>query len=78
MKLKKIAVTATMAAALGLGALGATGAAQADDDWCLPWVPCDFGPGPGPGVLPPPGHIGQITGIPPGHWWVNPGWVNHL
>jgi hypothetical protein len=74
MKFKKTAATVTMAAALGLGAVGAAGAAQADDDWCWPWVPC----APGPGVLPPPGHIGQITGIPPGHWPVNPGWVNHL
>jgi hypothetical protein len=24
--------------------------------------------GPGPGVLAPPGHIGQIIGVPPGQW----------
>ncbi|HEY7052104.1 MAG TPA: hypothetical protein VH496_08210 [Mycobacterium sp.] len=77
MRLKKTAATTMMAAALGMGALGAAGAAQADDHWCPPWVPC-HGPGQGPGVLPPPGHIGQITGVPPGHWPVKPGWVNHL
>lgn len=39
---------------------------------------------PGPGVLPPPGHLQQLPGVPPpGHWGVgpikiNPGWVNHL
>jgi hypothetical protein len=76
MKLKKIAATTTMAGALALTALGAAGTAQADDDWCRPWWPCvDV---PGPGLLPPPGRIGQITGVPPGHWPVNPGWVNHL
>lgn len=74
MELKKVVAMVTMAGALGLGALAGAGGAQADD-WCVPWVPC-FGP-PGPGILPPPGHIGQITGVPPGHWPVNPGWVNH-
>ncbi len=75
MKLKRIAASATIGGALVLASLGAAGAAQADDDWCLPWVPCAHVPG--PGWVPPPGQIGQITGIPPGHWPVNPGWVNH-
>ena len=89
MSLRKIAVTATMAGALGLTAFGAAGAAQADDDWG-PWP----NP-PGPGVLPPPGHLKDwVGGVPPGHWddWVppvlgpaipfcpdlNPGCINHL
>jgi hypothetical protein len=83
MKLKRIAATVWMAGALGMTALGAAGAAQADprDDWWLPNPP-------GPGVLPPPGHIGHITGVPPGHWDdvfpipfcknLNPGCINHL
>jgi hypothetical protein len=76
MKLKKIAVTATMTGALALTAVGAAGTTQADPDWCVPWVPC-VDVAPGPGVLPPPGQIGHVFG-PPGDWPVNPGWVNHL
>lgn len=65
----------------------AAGTAAADDPW--PW-PNPPGPGiPGPGLLPPPGHIGQITGVPPGQWGkgagyipfcddLNPGCVNHI
>lgn len=75
MMLKKIAATVAMAGALGVGALAGAGVTQADD-WCWPWVPCPDVPG--PGVLPPPGRIGQIIDQPPGHWPVNPGRVNHL
>jgi hypothetical protein len=75
--IKKSAVTASMTGALGLLTLGGAGVAQADDDWCWPWV-IGCVDTPGPGVLPPPGHIGQWTGVPPGHWGVNPGFVNHL
>lgn len=79
MYLKKIAAGVAMAGALALGALGfGAGVAQAGPHHHWPWP----NP-PGPGILPPPGHIGQITGVPPGHWRagpvkINPGWVNHL
>jgi hypothetical protein len=46
---------------IGLGA----GQAQARD-WCW-WGWCDIVPPPGH-LVPSPGHIGQVTGIPPGHW----------
>jgi hypothetical protein len=91
MHLKKIAATAAMTAGLGLTALGlGTGAASADNfgwpgDPDIPFIPDDL-VGPGPGVLPPPGHIGQIIDVPPGHWDdllpVDipglPGLINHL
>jgi hypothetical protein len=70
MNLKKIAATAAITAGLGITALGVgTGTASADN-FRVPSVPdIPFVPGgPGPGVLPPPGHIGQIIGVPPGHW----------
>ncbi|WP_157546251.1 hypothetical protein [Mycobacterium sp. IS-1742] len=80
MNLKKIAATATMTGALGFAAIGlGAGTAQADPNcWWVPHVV----QGPGPGCLPPPGHLNQMGFGPPGHWdvWghkVNPGAVNH-
>ena len=85
MNAKKLLITATTVGTLGLAAVGlGAGVAQADDHGHLPWP----NP-PGPGVLPPPGHIGQIVGVPPGQWdkgpvfipfcdGLNPGCVNHL
>ncbi|MGH3675510.1 MAG: hypothetical protein ACRDU5_07180 [Mycobacterium sp.] len=69
--LKKIAVTATMTAAAGVGALGfAAAPAQADKGW---WHVPD--PVPPPGVInhvpfaPPPGQIAKLPFVPPpGHW----------
>ena len=57
--LKKIAAGAAVTGALGFASVG-IGAGQAQaDDWCWRgW--CD--------VVPPPGHVGQWTGVPPGHW----------
>lgn len=66
MKLRKIAAGVAVAGALGFGSMGLAGQAQADNDWCW-WGPCDIVPPPGHWV-PSPGHIGQVTGIPPGHW----------
>ncbi|KUI26960.1 hypothetical protein AU195_04175 [Mycobacterium sp. IS-1496] len=65
MNLKKIGLTATVAGAMGAVALGiGAGTAQADHDewWWGPEIPRvgDFV------ELPPPGHIGQITHVPPG------------
>jgi hypothetical protein len=88
-KIRKVFVTAAITAGLGAAALGAgAGAASADDfDWPdVPGIPFVPDLGPGPGVLPPPGQIGQIIGVPPGHWDdflpVNipglPGLINHL
>ena len=74
MNLKKIAATATMTGALGLAAVGSgAGQAQADPGGDCLWFLPD---GPGHGCLPPPGHVNDVFG-PPGHWPVNPGWVNH-
>ena len=66
-RLKKIAVGAAAAGALAMASFGlGTGQAQADPDWCLyNW--CDVVPPPGH-FVPSPGHIGQVTGGPPGHW----------
>lgn len=67
MKLKKIAATAAMTGALGIGAMAlGTSTAQAD-----PWDPRI--PLPPPGHIGqffdvPPGQIGQVIGVPPGHW----------
>jgi|GEM_PF-1733934 len=58
-----------VAGVLGFAALGfGAGEAQARD-WCW-WGWCDVPP---PGHVGhvtgiPPGHLGHITGIPPGHW----------
>lgn len=67
MKMKKLAATATMAGALGLGALGfGAGPAQADPN---NWVPKPPPPGQvGQWVGVPPGQISHIVGVPPGHW----------
>jgi hypothetical protein len=88
MKLKKIAATAAMAAGLGMTALGVGAGTANADNFGVPFVPdIPFVPsGPGPGVLPPPGHIGQFIDVPPGHWDdflpVHipglPGLINHL
>jgi hypothetical protein len=66
-KLKRIAIGAAIAGTFGLASVGlSAGTAQADPDWC--WVNwCDVVPPPGH-FVPSPGHIGQITGVPPGHW----------
>jgi hypothetical protein len=91
MKLTKIAATAAMTAGLGAVTLGiGSGTASADDFEFpdipgIPFIPDDL-VGPGPGVLPPPGHIGQIIDVPPGHWDDFlpvqvpglPGLINHL
>lgn len=68
MNLKRIAAGAAAAGALGFAALGfGSGQAQADD-WCW-WGWCNIPPPPPPGhFVPSPGHIGQWTGVPPGHW----------
>jgi hypothetical protein len=70
MKLKKIAATATAAGALGFGVLAGAAPANAD-----PWVPFIPVPVPSPGhigqlpFVPPPGQIGQLPLVPPpGHW----------
>jgi hypothetical protein len=65
MKLKRFAAGAAAAGVLGFASIG-IGAGQANaDDWCW-WGWCDVPP---PGhFVPSPGHIGQWTGIPPGHW----------
>jgi hypothetical protein len=83
MNLKKIAGTTMVAGALGAAALGlGAGTAQADGWPFPPPPPVPDLVGPGPGVLPPPGHLNKIFG-PPGHWdifgiKINPGFVNHL
>jgi hypothetical protein len=85
MILKSIAATTMVTGALGAAALGlGAGTAQADG---FPFPPFPIPPvpdliGPGPGVLPPPGHLNKIFG-PPGHWdivgfKINPGFVNRL
>jgi hypothetical protein len=67
MKLKRIAAGAAVAGALGFASIGiGTGPAQADD-WCW-WGWCDIAPPPPGQFVPSPGHIGQWTGVPPGHW----------
>ena len=86
MKLKRIAATTMVTGALGAAALGlGAGTAQADGfplpPFPLPPVPDLIGPG--PGVLPPPGHLNKLGLGPPGHWdifgiKINPGFVNHL
>jgi len=80
MNLNKIAACATMAVALGLGAVGGAGFAQAkphDPFPCIApggncWVPGDP---PGHNPWGPPGQVMQgnppvlgLTGVPPGHW----------
>lgn len=73
-KIKKIAAGALLAGALSAGVVAGSGTAGADP-W-HPWPPIPNPPG--PGVLPPPGHLQKLPGVPPpGHWPVNPGWVNH-
>lgn len=90
---KVVTIGATLT---GLGVIGAAAAMTAPPeskpettvltsfDEC-PGRSCLDRPGkPGPGVLPPPGHLQQLPGVPPpGHWGlgpvnINPGWVNHL
>jgi hypothetical protein len=69
--LRKLAVGALAACAVVAGALSTGATANADPK--PPWWPDP----PGPGVLPPPGHLQQLPWVPPpGHWPVNPGWVN--
>ncbi|OBB55913.1 hypothetical protein A5757_02360 [Mycobacterium sp. 852013-51886_SCH5428379] len=81
MKSSSIAATTIVAGAIGAAALGVgVGTAQADP-WLPPPPPIPGFVGPGPGVLPPPGHLNKIFG-PPGHWHIhgvkiNPGHVNH-
>lgn len=82
MNVKRLAAIGAATAALSAAALtSGVGAALADPK---PWP----NP-PGPGILPPPGHIGQFTGVPPGQWGkgpvyipfchdLNPGCINHL
>jgi hypothetical protein len=74
MNLKKIAITATMAGALGAASFGlGAGSAQADpkwepwEPWPVPEIPDDFDFGA------PPGHIGQDLGVPPGQLKKIPG-----
>ena len=55
MFMKKLAVAVAAAGAMGFAAIGfSAGQANADRGW---WVP----------TPPPPGHVGQIVGVPPGH-----------
>jgi hypothetical protein len=115
MNMKKMTITAVMAGALGLGAVGGAASAGADDDFQVPGpgdievpqvdfpdvdfphvdvpdvdlqdfdehdidlpdvLPQPLPPGetfglpvgPGPGVLAPPGQLGQLIGVPPGQW----------
>jgi len=72
-KLKKITAGLVLVGVLGGGVLAGAGGAAAK-----PWAPWPPVPNPpGPGVLPPPGHLHQLPWVPPpGHWPVNPGWVN--
>ncbi len=67
MKLKRIAASTVVAAALGFASIGmGAGQAQADRDWCW-WGWCDV-PSPGQ-FVPSPGHVGQLPFVPPpGHW----------
>ncbi|WP_242639107.1 hypothetical protein [Mycolicibacterium sp. S2-37] len=83
MKIKHAAATTLMAGAFGAAALG-LGAGSASADPLIPPPPPPFPDliGPGPGVLPPPGHLNKVFG-PPGHWniagvKINPGLVNHF
>jgi hypothetical protein len=70
--IKKIAAGALLAGALSAGVFAGAGTASAD-----PWVPWVPNP-PGPGIVPPPGHLQQLPLVPPpGYWPVPPGWVNH-
>jgi hypothetical protein len=64
--MKKFAATATIVGALGLGALGLSGPASADDDlwWFNPPPPGQVGQI----VNVPPGQVGHWVGVPPGHW----------
>lgn len=72
-KLKRITARIVLVGVLGGGVLAGAGGAAAK-----PWAPWPPVPNPpGPGVLPPPGHLQQLPWVPPpGHWPVNPGWVN--
>ncbi|MDO3639884.1 hypothetical protein [Mycolicibacterium arseniciresistens] len=75
--IKKIAAGAMLAGLLAAGAVvNPVAPAGADPRGCFaPWIDP-----PGPGCLPPPGHLKDgpwpFNG-PPGHWPVNPGKVNH-
>lgn len=74
--IKKIAAGAMLAGLLTAGAVVNPVAAGADPRGCFaPWIDP-----PGPGCLPPPGHLKNgpwpFDG-PPGHWPANPGKVNH-
>ncbi len=60
MNVKKIALSAAAAALVATSLTSGAGAAIADE----PVV----GNPPQAGMLPPPGHIGQFTGVPPGQW----------
>ena len=81
MNIKRIAGTATLAAALGAAALGlGAGSAQADPKWVdpnIPWIPGDWDPDWYPDWNPgvnwgPPGQVKKMCpgpcGTPPGHW----------
>ena len=77
MNIKRIAGTATLAAGLGVSALGlGAGSAQADPKWVdpnIPWIPGDWHPDWNPGVnWGPPGQVKKLCpgpcGTPPGHW----------
>jgi hypothetical protein len=74
--IKKIAAGAMLAGLLSVGAVVNPVAAGADPRGCpVPWIDP-----PGPGCLPPPGHLKDAPWPfdgPPGHWPVNPGRVNH-
>jgi hypothetical protein len=70
-KLKRFAAGALMAGTLAAGVVSAAGTANADPK--PPWWPDP----PGPGFVPPPGQLQQLPLVPPpGHWPVNPGWIN--
>ncbi len=82
MTINKLAAATTAAALCAAALTMGAGSALADDPWLWPNPP-------GPGVLPPPGHIGQFIGVPPGQWGkgpidipfcrdLNPGCINHL
>ena len=61
MNIKKIGLTAAVAGGMGAAALGlGAGSAQADhNDWWVPEIPYVD-------IHVPPGHVGQVVGVPPG------------